>query len=72
MKPELKSVLMRALRGLIAAALGSLVAFLTGNMSDIVNLLGLPVSVAGIIISAVTAGLLALDKWVRDYAAKNK
>ncbi|MDD2869649.1 hypothetical protein [Neomegalonema sp.] len=70
MNPVLKSLLMRGLRGLVAAALGSVVAFLTGNLAEIVSVLGVPVSVAGVITAAVAAGLLVLDKWVRDFQGK--
>ncbi len=66
----LKSVLMRFLRGLVAAALGFVVAFLTTNIGDIISVLGVPVSVAGIVTSAVSAALLALDKWVRAFQEK--
>jgi hypothetical protein len=65
-----KSVAMRFLRGLIAAVLGAVVAYLTTNIGEVVNVVGLPVSLAPIVMSVVSAGLLALDKWVRNLKGK--
>jgi len=62
----LKSVLMRFLRGLAAAALGFLVAFLTTNIGDVINVIGVPVSLAPFVMSVASAAILALDKWVRN------
>ena len=66
----LKPVVMRFLRGLAAVVLGFLVSFLTTNVGDIISVLHVPLSVAGIVTSAVTAALLALDKWVRMFSEK--
>jgi hypothetical protein len=65
-----KSVAMRFLRGLIAAVLGAVVAYLTTNIGEVVNVVGLPVSLAPIVMSVVSAALLAIDKWVRNLNAK--
>lgn len=66
----LKSVLMRGLRGLIAVVAGFVVSYFTTNLGDIITILHIPLSLAGIVTSAVTAGLLMIDKWARAYGEK--
>jgi hypothetical protein len=59
---------MRASRGFVVAVVGYFIAFMSANMNDILGALNVQVSIGAIVTAAVSAGLLALDKWVRDFS----
>ena len=67
MNEEIKIVLMRFFRGVVAGAVASMTTFLaTGSISNWTEFSGWirALSFAGVI-GAITGGLLALDKYIR-------